>query len=76
MFTAEVNLVMNRLSLMTRRLTKDDIAKFRQKKLDRLPRLKKALREGAGPTAASLDAVPRKSRSRSWRSSIIIRGRM
>src|SRR5580658_6986651 len=44
-FTAEVNLVMNPVGLMSTRLTKDDIARVRQKKLDRIPILKKALRE-------------------------------
>lgn len=57
-FTAEVNLVMNPVSLMNTRLTKDDIAKVRQKKLDRLPALKKVLRESMVSMAASLDAVP------------------
>jgi hypothetical protein len=57
-FTAEVNLVMNPVSLMNTRLTKDDIAKVRQKKLDRLPTLKKVLRESMVSMAASLDTVP------------------
>ena len=34
------------------------MAKFRQKKLDRIPVLKKALREALASTAASLDTVP------------------
>ncbi len=57
-FTAEVNLVMNPVSLMNTRLTKDDIARVRQKKVDRLPLLKKALRESMVSMAASLDSVP------------------
>jgi tetrahydromethanopterin S-methyltransferase subunit B len=57
-FTAEVNLVMNPVSLMSTRLTKDDIARVRQKKIDRLPTLKKALRESMVSMAASLDTVP------------------
>jgi hypothetical protein len=57
-FTAEVNLVMNPVSLMSSRLSKDDIAKVRQKKLDRLPALKKVLRESMVSMAASLDTVP------------------
>ena len=57
-FTAEVNLVMNPVSLMSSRLSKEDIAKVRQKKLDRLPLLKKALRESMVSMAASLDTVP------------------
>ncbi len=36
-FTAEVNLVANPISLMQATLTKEDIAKHRQKKLERIP---------------------------------------
>ena len=57
-FTAEVNLVMNPVSLMNSRLSKEDIAKVRQKKLDRIPTLKKTLRESLVSMAASLDTVP------------------
>jgi hypothetical protein len=57
-FTAEVNLVMNPVSLMNTRLTKEDIARVRQKKIDRLPMLKKVLRESMVSMAASLDTVP------------------
>jgi hypothetical protein len=57
-FTAEVNLVMNPVSLMSTRLTKDDIARVRQKKLDRLPTLKKVLRESMVSMASSLETVP------------------
>lgn len=57
-FTAEVNLVMNPVSLMNTRLTKEDIAKVRQKKLDRLPVLRKALKDSMVSMAASLDTVP------------------
>ena len=41
-FTTELNLVANPVSLMHATLSKDEIARFRQKKLDRLPILKKA----------------------------------
>jgi hypothetical protein len=57
-FTAEVNLVANPVSLMHANLSKDEIARYRQKKLDRIPVLTKALREALASTAASLDTVP------------------
>lgn len=57
-FTVEVSLVMNPISLMNTRLTKDEIAKVRQKKMDRLPVLKKALKASLVAMAASLDTVP------------------
>jgi hypothetical protein len=57
-FTAEVNLVANPVSLMNANLSKDAIAKYRQKKLDRIPVLKKTLREALVSTASSLDTVP------------------
>lgn len=57
-FTAEVNLVMNPVGLMNTRLSKEEIAKVRQKKLDRLPVLRKALKESMAAMAASLDTVP------------------
>jgi hypothetical protein len=57
-FTAEVNLVANPVSLMQVSLSKDDIARHRQKKLERIPLLMKALREALVSTAASLDTVP------------------
>lgn len=57
-FTVEVNLVMNPISLMNTRLTKDDIAKVRQKKLDRMPVLLKALKESMVSMATSLDTIP------------------
>lgn len=57
-FTAEVNLVANPVSLMQTSLNKEDIAKHRQKKLERVPILTKALRDAVVATAASLDTVP------------------
>jgi hypothetical protein len=57
-FTAEVNLVMNPVSLMNTRLTKEDIAKVRQKKLDRLPVLIKTLKAAMVSMSTSLDSVP------------------
>jgi hypothetical protein len=57
-FTAEVNLMSNPVSLMHANLSKDEIARYRQKKLERVPLLKKALRDALASTAASLDTVP------------------
>jgi hypothetical protein len=57
-FTAEVNLMSNPASLMHATLSKDEIAKYRVKKLERLPLLKKALREALVSTASSMDTVP------------------
>ena len=57
-FTSEVNLVMNPVSLMHAILSKDEILRHRQKKLERLPVLRKALRDALVSTAASLDTVP------------------
>lgn len=57
-FTAEINLVNNPVSLMNTRLTKEDIAKVRQKKSERIPVLTKALSEAMVSMAGSLDTVP------------------
>jgi hypothetical protein len=57
-FTSEVNLAANPVSLMHASLSKEEIARYRQKKLERLPILKKTLREALVSTAASLDTVP------------------
>src|SRR5579871_3116308 len=57
-FTAEVNLMPNPISLMSSRLTPSDIAKFHQTKLERVGVLKKTLTDALGSTAASLDTVP------------------
>ena len=57
-FTAEVNLMPNPVSLMSSRLTPADIAKFHQTKAERVVVLKKTLTEALGSTAASLDTVP------------------
>jgi hypothetical protein len=57
-FTAELNLVANPSSLMHAAVDKGDIARTRQTKLERIPLLKKALREALVSTAASLDTVP------------------
>jgi hypothetical protein len=57
-FTAEVNLMSNPVSLMHASLSKDEIATYHRKKMERLPILKKALRDALASTAASLDTVP------------------
>jgi len=57
-FTAEVNLVLNPTSLMHANVNKDEVVKFHQKKLARIPILKKALVDALVATAASLDTVP------------------
>jgi len=61
-FTAEVNLVANPISLMNTRLSTADVARFRQSKLERVAVLKKTLREALASTAASLDTVPAEER--------------
>jgi hypothetical protein len=58
-FTAEVNLVVGPgISPFRPRLTKEQIAKLRQKKLARLPVLKRQMKDALGALAASLDTVP------------------
>ena len=57
-FTAEVNLVANPTSLMHAKADKSDVVRARQLKLERIPLLKKALRDALVSTAASLDTVP------------------
>jgi|SRR5215469_7984330 len=57
-FTAEVHLVADRRSLMAAIVTKADVAQSHQQTLDRIPVLKRALREALVATAQSLDTVP------------------
>lgn len=57
-FTAEINLVTGPTMLGRVELSKEEIARFRQKKLQRLPQLKEALRQMMVDAAASLDGVP------------------
>src|SRR6185437_561739 len=57
-FTAEVNLVTNPVSLMAPRVTKPEVARIHQEKIQRLAILKKTLREQMISMAASLDTVP------------------
>ncbi|MBI4877325.1 MAG: hypothetical protein HY822_22085 [Acidobacteria bacterium] len=62
-FTAEVNLASGPgISAFRPKLTKDDIDRVRQKKLDRMAVLKKAMRETLVSAAASLDTVPAEER--------------
>jgi hypothetical protein len=56
--TAEVNLFTGRTLMMGPPLTKDEIARYRQKRIDRLPQLKQAMRQALVATAASLDPIP------------------
>jgi hypothetical protein len=57
-FTMEVDLVVNPTSLMHANVNKDEVVKFHQKKVLRVPILKQALRDALVATAASLDTVP------------------
>lgn len=57
-FTAEVNLVPNPSSLMAPVVTKADAVRLRQLKIERIPLLKKALRDALVSTSESLDTVP------------------
>ena len=57
-FTAEVNLVASPAGLMHPVLTKEEIERYRLKKLDRIPQLIKALRQALAASAASLETVP------------------
>jgi hypothetical protein len=57
-FTVEVNPAVQPLTLMNPVLTPQDKIKFRQKKLERIPQLKKALVLALADTASSLDPVP------------------
>jgi hypothetical protein len=57
-FTMEVDLVVNPTSLMHANVNKDEVVKFHQKKLARIPILKKALVDALVATAGSLDSVP------------------
>jgi hypothetical protein len=57
-FTAEVNPAVQPVTLMNPILTPQDKIKFHQKKLERIPQLKKALVQALADTAVSLDPVP------------------
>jgi hypothetical protein len=57
-FTAEVNMVPQPLTLMNPILTPADKANFQKKKKERLPQLRKELVKALADTAASLDPVP------------------
>lgn len=57
--TTEINLVTAPPYAMVRPVPgKDEIAKHRSKKIERLPELKRAMRQALVDTAASLDTVP------------------
>jgi len=57
-FTAEVNLVTGPTMMMRSDLTKDEKDRIRQKRIERLPQLRRALRQALADSAASLDTVP------------------
>jgi hypothetical protein len=57
-FTAEVNLATGPTMLMHPQLTKEEIERHRQKKLERLPQLMRAMRQALLASAASMDNVP------------------
>ncbi len=57
-FTAEVNLVTGPTMMMRTSLTQQELTKHRQKKLERVPQLRFALRQALADAAASLDTVP------------------
>ncbi len=57
-FIAEVSPAVQPMTLMNPILTPQDKTKFRQKKLERIPQLKKALAEALADTASSLDPLP------------------
>ena len=57
-FTAELNLVPSGITPFRPSYTKEELARIRLKKLERLPVLKVAMREMLMSSAASLDTVP------------------
>jgi hypothetical protein len=57
-FTTEVSLVLSPTSLMHPTMSKDEVTRYHLKKMERIPQLKKALRDAMMETAASLDTVP------------------
>jgi hypothetical protein len=57
-FTAEVNLVTPPTLIMRPELSKEEKEHHRQKKIERLPQLRAALRTALADSAASLDTVP------------------
>ncbi len=62
-FSAEVNLVSGpTISPFRPQLTKEEIARLRQRKLERLPVLRRAMREMLVSAAGSLDNVPLEER--------------
>lgn len=62
-FSAEVNLAVGpTASLFRPQLTKEDLAKLKQKKVDRLPVLRQAMREMLVASAGSLDGMPAEER--------------
>ncbi|MEO5923498.1 MAG: hypothetical protein ABIR70_06700 [Bryobacteraceae bacterium] len=56
--TAEVNLATANISMMNPTITEADKIALKKQKLERIPQLKKTLRELAAATAIALDTVP------------------
>jgi len=56
--TAEVNLFTGPTMMMHPAFTKEELAHYHQKRIERLPQLKQMLRQALLATAASLDPVP------------------
>ena len=57
-FTAEVNLATGPTMLLRADVTREERDRHRQKKIERLPQLKRMLRQALVDSAASLDTVP------------------
>lgn len=57
-FSNEVNMVTEGVSLMNLNMTKDQKDRYHAKKLARLPQLKQAMKQALVDSAASLDPVP------------------
>jgi hypothetical protein len=57
-FTAEINLVTGPTMMMRSEVTKEEKDRHRQKRIERLPQLRRALRQALADSAASLDTVP------------------
>ncbi|MBM3466079.1 MAG: hypothetical protein FJW40_10370 [Acidobacteria bacterium] len=61
-FSAEVNLAPAAISPFRPQMKPEDIAKLRQRKLDRLPLLRQAMRQLLSEAAVSLEGLPREER--------------
>ena len=57
-FTVEINLATGPTMMMRPELSKEEIQRYHQKKLERLPQLMKALRQAMIASVSSMDNVP------------------